>query len=119
MLLDGTVIGSFGWQEKEILGRYPAIRSFQEYEERYRSQRAEFGYYSRLSCFNNYVFRTCKLDGKTCWKLQVYERQSGDLVHDIMIPNNIEILGCVDDYYYAFVREDLENEHFILIRFKI
>lgn len=119
MLLDGTIVASFGSREEGISGRYPAIRTFRKYEEQYRHQRDECGYYSRLTYYNGYVFRTCKLDGKNGWKLQVYERGSGDQVYDILMPNDVEVLGYTDDFYYAFVREDLEKEKFIIIRFKI
>lgn len=119
MLLDGTVLSSFGYPEKDITARYPAIRTFQAYEEKYREQRDKYGYYSRLSCYNGYVFRTCKLDGTHLWKLQVYERKNGNQIYDIEIPNNIEILGHADGFYYAAVGEDLEKECFIIIRFKL
>ena len=119
MLLDGTILSSFGYSEKDITSRYPGIRTFQAYEEKYQVQREKFGYYSRLSCYNGYVFRTCKLDGNSLWKLQVYERENGNLVYDLIIPNNIEILGYADGFYYAVAGEDLEKERFIIIRFKL
>ena len=119
MNMSGTIISSFGFREGDIAGVYPDITTFEDYEKNYGKQRASFGYYGRMLYANGYIFRTCKLDTPDKYSLQIYEMTTCNLIADISMENNIELLGFHDGYYYAYIGDDLEQEVFKVVKFRI
>lgn len=119
MGFNGQVIRSFGTREEGISGKYPPIKTFEQYEREYKRQRLQFGYYGRLFCTNGLIFRTVKLDGQGAWRLQIYERETLLQVGEVSLSSEIEMLGYRDPYYYAYVGEDLKSDSFKIIRFSL
>lgn len=116
---DGAFLATFGYACDGISGKYPAIKSFEEYETSYKKQRSHLGFYQKLSRHNGLIFRTCQQDNGKSWRLQIYDEKTWDQIGDIPIGSSWEILGFKEGYYYALVGESLNTEEFYLLRFKL
>lgn len=109
---------AFGVSDEAIKGKYPETKTFEDYDDKFSEQRKEYGYYGRLFNNEDYTFRTIYTDNKE-WKLQIYKEF--DLIGDIPTGSSqAEIFGYGSDgSYYAYVKNDLDNEEFVLVKFKL
>lgn len=112
---EGKPLYSFGVAAK-ISGEYPSTSTYDEYEEKYDDFHKKYGHYQRLFKDGDRLLRTCMQDDGT-YLMQVYENEN--LVKNLSLPQSIEIFGKSGEYYYAYLRSDLENEKFVLVKFKI
>lgn len=117
MDLQGNGIGSFGVADKNIAASYPTSHSFEDYEMNSGKLKSEYGYYDRIYADGRYIMRTCRRDDGT-WVMQVYN-PANELVALYDVGSRIEIIGQYDGLYYAVCGVDMENEKFMLIRFKL
>lgn len=117
MDLQGNGIGSFGVADKNIAASYPSSHSFEDYEMNSGKLKSEYGYYDRIYADGRYIMRTCRRDDGT-WVMQVYN-PANELVALYDVGSRIEIIGQYDGLYYAVCGVDMENEKFMLLRFKL
>lgn len=116
MDLKGNLLYSFGVPGDNVSCRYPSTKSFQEYEAEYASQRKRFGYYDRLYFNGGLLLREYYDDGSK-WHLQVYENDT--LIGEFQLDSHLEIFGYHDGCYYALKQASLEDENFIITKFKL
>lgn len=111
----GTPLYSFGCPDEDIKLDYPQTKTFDEYEDKWFEHRQKYGYYDRIYLKDNTLLRTCRTD-KRKYKLQVYQNEQ--MTGDIELDRPMEIIGLgADNYYYAYVRDDIEEDRFVLIKF--
>lgn len=115
---NGRVLGSFGFPEEGISGRYPETSSFDEYEDKLQKMMKTYGFYDRLARCGNFIFRTCRLDHDSGTMLQIYDLDY-NLVGDVPIGEGFEIIGEHAGDYYAYQRVDLDAEQFIVLKFSL
>lgn len=114
--LGGALQYSFGHADPDISGKYPKTTSFDEYERQYDSHRSQYGFYGRLKFTGEYLFRTCKTDSGE-WKMQIY--RGNVLSGEFRITEPLEIIGEYGGIYFAAAKEDLRNEKFRIVRFRL
>lgn len=114
--LDGKVRDEYGLARKDISQDYPETRTVQEFERGFKKLRKQKGYYGRMFLDGQRLLRQYHTDGGT-YGMQIYEGRR--LAGDIPLAEPMEILGQKDGVYYAFVRTDLEEEEFVMIKFTL
>jgi hypothetical protein len=114
---DGRLLYSFGCAAQGVSTLFPATSSFEEYEEVYDAQREEYGYYTRLVCAGDYLFRGYKKEGEAGYGFQLY--RDGVLVGDIPVEEEIRIIGAECGVFYAALPPDLDGERFRILRFTL
>ena len=106
---------SFGEADDDIKLDYPQTKSFDEYDEEWSVQRKKYGYYDKIYKRGDILLRTCKTDSGV-YKLQVYKGEQ--MIGDIVLERELKIIGKGNDnYYYAYVRNDFDNDKFVLVKF--
>lgn len=112
-----NLFGYFGEAVPGISSEYPSTNNLDEAESNFKKHRETYGYYSKIKCANNYLFRTYLLPGgKT--GVQIY--QEGVLVSDSLLPYPcFSFIGYYSPYYYALADVNLEDETFTLLTFKL
>ena len=111
----GTPLYSFGEAEEDIKLDYPQTKSFDEYDEEWSVQRKKYGYYDKIYKRGDILLRTCKTDSGV-YKLQVYKGEQ--MIGDIVLERELKKIGQGNDnYYYAYVRNDFDNDRFVLVKF--
>jgi hypothetical protein len=114
---DGRLLYSFGCAAQGVSTLFPATSSFERYEEVYDAQREEYGYYTRLVCAGDYLFRGYKKEGEKGYGFQLY--RDGVLVGDIPVNEEIEIIGTHNGIFYAALPPDLDGERFRILKFTL
>lgn len=109
--------GYFGEAVPGISSGFPSTNDLDEAERNYKMHRKTCGYYSKIKCADNYLFRRYQLPGERPG-LQIY--REGMLVCDTLPAySTFDIIGYYPPYYYALAGTDLENETFSIITFQL
>ncbi|MBR3302591.1 MAG: hypothetical protein IKI67_00165 [Bacteroidales bacterium] len=115
---NGRPLYCFGFEDSGISRDYPPTKNFTEFRENASEYRKKYGFYNQIFAHREYLLRTCCLDGEGKYKLQIYKNE--EMIGDVFLDFPMRIIGCAKGGgYYAFVRKDIENEQFVLVRFKL
>lgn len=109
---------SFGFSGKIVNQDYIEFSTDDEFEKGYSSERATKGYYSSITVTNGYVFRTYKTGGTPSrTRMQIYRDRT--LLGDVEVPDNFEVMGYIEPYYYSDFIGDDEEETLKIYRFSL
>ncbi|CEN36784.1 6-bladed beta-propeller [Capnocytophaga cynodegmi] len=115
------VIGKFGQEGRDMKTNYRKTDSYEIAEENLSEDMDLYGRYTYLKFFHEHqiVMRGYyKGDSSDTDGLQIYKNYQ--LIADLNVPKGLQVVGNIDDNFYATFPQDLDTEYLVLykIRFK-
>lgn len=99
---EGKAIGKFGQIGKNMKTDYPVTKTYEQAEDKWEEDQANYGYYHYLKYIANkkILFRGYRKGaGSTTDGLQIYKENQ--LIGDVAVPKGLQIIGMIGDDFYA------------------
>ena len=113
----GALTHAIGFQAPGMSKEYPPTKSYDDYALFTRTQLKICGYYTDLKVINGYVFRSYRREKESGYGMQIY--RDNDLIGDVLMGAPLKIIGAYNGYFYAVLPVDLENERYIILKFRL
>lgn len=111
------IIGYFGEIESSINTEYPETFTYEQSRKFYKTHRKEYGYYSYISHYGEFLFREYIVPGGMKG-IQIYDGHNL-VCSQLMKDSDFTVIGYIYPYYYAVMDCDLDNEEYSIVKFLI
>ena len=118
---EGNLQGRFGEEGRFLNRRLDTYKSYEDFLSALGIETTlQYSYYTHIfyDKSKDFVFRSYHIKNLNEWGLQVYDDQR-QLIFDQLVPFRFNVIGKIDDYYYADGLKDEENNKLAIYRFRL
>lgn len=114
---DNNLSHKFGVSGPDMKNSYLLAKSLNFYMDNFKMAHKNYGFYTSIYVDEDYVFRSYTKNKGEIGGLQIYKNE--DLIYDIEVPKKFNVIGKINDCYYADGIVDEEKNILGVFKFEI